>query len=286
MKTDGQYGPTKVSTDVGFQYASASTESKQTAAEFSSDVLNRSVEVVRQKELSRITRRSRTELEENRAHKVDNTAGAGHTIGIYRWVNSVWKATTYSVGIRLVLEFLIPEPGQAIHRGPVSVPNPMPKPKDLPANLFKTITAAQAGELAQTYGAEGISAPPLTSQIVGFPFSSTENKDNPDERVMFVVVKDVKIPKGYSGKTAFIAVTGMVRPDVDRESNIVVDVPGFRPATFADQPGQKNPLFVVGGPGITGRPSEGMHTLVLESRTDIGPDSILPVTIYTEDLRA
>ena len=115
VKTDGQYGPTKVSTDVGFQYSSTTGEaSRTTAAEFSTDVLQKSVEEVRDRELTRITTRTKTELEEIRDHKVDNIKGAGHLIGIYRWVNSRWKATTYGVGLRLVLEFLIPEPGRRV----------------------------------------------------------------------------------------------------------------------------------------------------------------------------
>jgi hypothetical protein len=103
VKTDGQYGPTKVSTDVGFQYSSTTSEASQTAAEFSTDVLQKSVEEVRDRELTRITTRTKTELEEIRDHKVDNVKGADHLIGIYRWVNSRWKATTYGVGLRLVL---------------------------------------------------------------------------------------------------------------------------------------------------------------------------------------
>lgn len=284
VRSEGQYGPTKVSTDVGFQYSSTKSDASQTAAEFSTEVLSKSVEEVKERELTRVVRRSRTELEEIRDHKVDNVGGSGHTIGIYRWVESVWKATTYGVGLRLVLEFLVPEPGRALQQAGTAVPkNPEPPPPPLPDDLFATLTSATAAKHAAVYGATGVKAQPDEQQVVGTPFGSADFKDASGERAMAVVVKDVKVPDNYVGETVVVSVTSMDRSDVDNGSNIVVDVPGGRPAKFFDNPvGPDNPFLVTSG---TGRPNPLVRTLVLQTKSTFGPGSTVPVTVYAEDVR-
>jgi hypothetical protein len=284
VKTEGQYGPTKVSTDVGFQYASTKSEANQSASEFSSEVLSKSVVEVKERELKRLVRRSRTELEEIQDHKVDNVGGAGHTIGIYRWVDSVWKATTYSIGLRLVLEFLIPEPGRAIEQAGEARPtNPEAPPPPLPTELYATLTSESAAKQAAIYGAEGIKARPNERQVIGVPFGTTEFKDSSGERVMAVVVKDVKIPENYFGETVFVAVTSMERSDVHVNSNVVIDIPGPKPANFLDNPaGPTNPFIIDGG---IGRPNPQVRTLVIQSKTGFGPGATVPVTVYAEDVR-
>ncbi len=284
VKTEGQYGPTKVSTDVGFQYSSTKNEASQTAAEFSTEVLSKSVEEVKERELKRVVRRSRTELEEIQDHKVDNVKGAAHTVGIYRWVDSVWKATTYGIGLRLVLEFLIPEPGRNIEQaGEVKAKNPEAQPPALPVDLFNTLTSETAATHAATYGADGIKAQPDERQVIGVPFGTTDFKDASGERVMAVVVKDVKIPENYIGEAVFVAVTSMERADVDVNSNVVIDIPGAKPAQFLENPaGPSNPFIVDTG---VGRPNPQVRTLILESKSAFGPGSTVPVTVYAEDVR-
>ncbi|WP_426284569.1 hypothetical protein [Luteibacter sp. E-22] len=288
VKTDGQYGPTKVSTDVGFQYTSSESESRQAASEFATDVVSRSVERVRERELQRITHKTRIEVEEKRDHQVDNTGAPGHNIGIYRWVDSVWNAATYKLGPRLILEFLIPEPGRAVRPGTATPapPDLPPAPTPLPANLFDILDTKEAARLAALYGAEGIKAPPLATQVIGMPFGSTEFKDNPPDRVGAVVVKEVKIPDGYIGETIVVSATGMDRIGTDTASNIIIDVPGGRPATFMNIPGgPPNPFMVEGGPTILGRPNKDLRTLVVSTTSQYGPGATIPVTLYSEDLR-
>jgi hypothetical protein len=289
VKTDGQYGPTKVSSDVGFQYSSTNTEANQTAAEFSSDVLQKSVEEVRDRELTRITTRTRTELEEKRDHKVDNVGGAGHIIGIYRWVNSRWKATTHDVGLRLVLEFLIPEPGRPVLVGkqPVKSDKDPGRPPDLPKDLYDKLdgadSAKQVAELAALYGVDGIKALPIDKQRLGIPFTSTDMKDAAGERILAVVVKDLKIPDKYIAKDVVVTVTAMDRPDVDDKSNIVIDLPGFEPQHFLDNPALPNPFEIP--PGL-GRPTSGLRSLVVQRQGFWGPGATVPIAVYTEDVRS
>lgn len=272
VKTDGQYGPTKVSTDVGFQYKSSQSEAHQTASEFSSDVTQKTVETVKQQELVRISQLTRTEIEEVRDHKVDNTLGAGNTVGIYRWVDSVWKATTYSIGVRLILEFLIPEPGRAIRRSALA-PQPKglpPAPVAPPDNLFDTIDARSASSWASLYGADGIAAPPLTNQTIGFPFESTDFKDKRDPHIDGLIVKDIKVPDGYMGTSVDVVITSMGTMDADT-SNLQVEIPGA--TTLTVEPTNTE----------TAKDLTTVHFRA--SGTSFGPGATVPVSIFTEDIR-
>lgn len=285
VQTDGQYGPTKVSTDTGFQYSSSTKESAQTASEFSSEVLARSVETVRSRELTRVTRRHRSEIEETRAHKVDNVGGSGHVVGIYRWVDSVWDAKTYRIGKRLLLEFLVPEPARALR---ISRSTPQPPSVAAPtapqADLFDRLDDALAAKYAVQYGIDGLTPSPLPYQVIGLPFGSADFKDNEGQHVSAVVIKDLKVPEGYVGKTVFVAVTSMQRVESD-EMNVVVDIPGGRPAEFVDGTGIPNPNQFGGNPTMVGRTNSQLRTLLLRSVSDFGPGATIPVTIYLEDSR-
>jgi hypothetical protein len=100
------------------------------------------------------------------------------------------------------------------------------------------------------------------------------------------VVKDLKVPTGYIGKTVFVAVTSMSLQDTTQGMNVVVDVPGAKPVDFLDDnPGIPNPTQIVGGSNMVGRPDAGLTTLILRSTSNFGPGATIPVTIYLEDSR-
>lgn len=286
VKTDGQYGPTKVNTDVGFQYSSSTKESAQTASEFSSEVLARSVEEVKSRELNRVTRRHRSEIEELRDHRVDNTDGSGHVVGIYRWVDSVWNAKTYRIGRRLILEFLIPQPGKAILDSRKHPPAyAVPAPEAPPANLFDILTDGEAAKYAARYGVDGIEPEPLPFLVMGVPFKSAEFKDNEGPRVIGISVTDLKVPDGYVGNVVFVTVTTMPRTDSTEGMNVAVDVAGAKPALLLEGTAIPNPNQFGGSPGLAGRPNPDLKTLTLRSNSDFGPGATVPIAIYTEDTR-
>lgn len=52
------------------------------------------------------------EFEENNKHGFDNTKGDKHVVGVYRWVDKIYKNRIYNYGKRLMFEFMIPEPGK------------------------------------------------------------------------------------------------------------------------------------------------------------------------------
>ncbi|WP_157170929.1 hypothetical protein [Nocardia araoensis] len=113
-------GPMLLGLDPG--YPSIIREARQRASEFAHDVLERGVERVREHSVDRIACRAHTEIEESCTRVRDNSDGTGSKIEIYRWVDSIWTATlNRRKERRLILEFLVPDPGR-IYRSGVPIP--------------------------------------------------------------------------------------------------------------------------------------------------------------------
>lgn len=51
-------------------------------------------------------------FEEQNIHEFDNRKGDKHIVGVYRWVDKVYKNQLYNYGKRLMFEFMIPEPAK------------------------------------------------------------------------------------------------------------------------------------------------------------------------------
>jgi hypothetical protein len=52
------------------------------------------------------------EFEENNKHGFDNTKGDKHVVGVFRWVDKVYKNQILNYGKRLMFEFMVPEPAK------------------------------------------------------------------------------------------------------------------------------------------------------------------------------
>lgn len=52
------------------------------------------------------------EFEENNKHGFDNRKGDKHVVGVYRWVDKLYKNQVYNYGKRMMFEFMVPEPGR------------------------------------------------------------------------------------------------------------------------------------------------------------------------------
>ncbi len=58
----------------------------------------------------RITRQVES-VEERNHHEIDNRGQADHVIGVYRYIDKTYEVAVRNYGVRLVLEFIVPEPG-------------------------------------------------------------------------------------------------------------------------------------------------------------------------------
>lgn len=103
-------GVVDIEASAKFHMTNASEESARTASKYGRDVTERSLNRIRERVLERRTRTTIEEIEEKNLHGVDNTNSDGHVVGIYRWVDKIYKAQVFNYGLRTMYEFIIPEP--------------------------------------------------------------------------------------------------------------------------------------------------------------------------------
>lgn len=78
------------------------------AKEITERAMERIVAKVKEERIEKII----DEFEENNKHGFDNTKGDKHVVGVYRWVDKVFKNQVVNYGKRLMFEFMIPEPAK------------------------------------------------------------------------------------------------------------------------------------------------------------------------------
>jgi hypothetical protein len=78
------------------------------AKEITERALERVVSKVKQERIEKIIE----EFEETNKHGFDNTKGTEHVVGVFRWVDKVYKNQVVNYGKRLMFEFMVPEPAK------------------------------------------------------------------------------------------------------------------------------------------------------------------------------
>ncbi|HEX8377694.1 MAG TPA: hypothetical protein VF602_07735 [Pedobacter sp.] len=78
------------------------------AKEITERALDRIVSKVKEERIEKVLE----EFEENNSHGFDNRKGDKHVVGVYRWVDKVFKNQIVNYGKRLMFEFSIPEPAR------------------------------------------------------------------------------------------------------------------------------------------------------------------------------
>jgi hypothetical protein len=78
------------------------------AKEITERAMERIITKVKEERIEKIIE----EFEENNKHGYDNTKGDKHVVGVYRWVDKIFKNQVYNYGKRLMFEFMIPQPSK------------------------------------------------------------------------------------------------------------------------------------------------------------------------------
>lgn len=219
VNVQAQYGVVKITADAKFGYAHSSKESDKAASKFAKEVTDRAIERVVKKVREEQIKKLIDEFEETNTHKLE--AKDAHTVGLYRWVNKVYKAKVVNYGKRLMLEFLVPEPG-AFHlhamvdepvEATLGVEKPIdPRSKDVvgaygvpsPLKDATYVTPANYTLWGAIYGAD-LTPPPATELTVAKAY----HREGMDHTVQFADSKtDLKIPEGYEA-TEFFSTFGL-----------------------------------------------------------------------------
>lgn len=190
------YGPfVEVSASVEGSMSRSKEEAVKTASKFSKDVTQRSSNKLTERILQRAQLKVTNEVEEKNNHTIDNVAGAGHIAGVYQWVEKVYEAQMFNYGLRLMYDFMVPEPAaflieqmQGAHADAVQLQKPP---------VF-TLQPNQINEVnyhywLHQYGATGIQPPP--EEFITKTFN--HNAGNGDDKTDYTHSGIIQIDEGY-----------------------------------------------------------------------------------------
>jgi len=202
LTVTASYGPIVATATGDFAYSTSKQDSQKSSSNFARDVVDRSVTKVQTKTKTERTTKMLNEVEEINTHGViNNEPGAEHVVGIYRWVDKHYRAQVYNYGVRLLLEFIIPEPATFYNasqqwRAPQSPSLREPEPF---LNLKgKPLTVADINEYdysgyVSRYNASGVTPPPPPMKYTG----NTLVKEGLNDGVTVTIEKTLVIPEGY-----------------------------------------------------------------------------------------
>lgn len=163
IEVSAKYGPF-IEVKANAEYATQTTteSAAKQAAEFSKDVVARSVSKIVERVREQRTTTNINEFEEKFKHAFDNTTGAGHVAGVYQWIDKVVQAQVYNYGKRLLFDVIVPEPATAYLSGKLD--SKAEGEKLLKPDVFKTlakdIDASNYQKLGALYDAVGLEPPP------------------------------------------------------------------------------------------------------------------------------
>lgn len=215
----GTIAGTGLTISAGANYATHNSKEESTRAavteakDITERAMDRVVTRVKQERIEKVIE----EFEENNKHGFDNTKGDKHVVGVYRWVDKIYKNQIYNYGKRLMFEFMIPEPAKLHYLGMLASKDSangkvIVKPTDprKASGAMKIATSNDIDENKATYWA-GV----LNVELVSIPdatISVGKAFDHYNSVVDTGSSKSdmVKIPEGYVSKSAHIVFTGMV----------------------------------------------------------------------------
>ena len=109
INVSATYGPVSASAYVNGGYSSSSQTANSNASSFSKDVMNRTLQRVKDKVRESKSVHILKEIEETNHHVLANATDA-HINGVYRWVDKFYMNSIVNYGKRMMLEFNIAEP--------------------------------------------------------------------------------------------------------------------------------------------------------------------------------
>jgi hypothetical protein len=112
---DGSYGGISFGVSGGFATHNSKEENTKQAMTQAKEITQKATDKIVTKVHKERTEKMIEEFEETNIHEFDNRKGDKHVVGVYRWVDKVFKNQIYNYGKRMMFEFMIPEPAR-IHR--------------------------------------------------------------------------------------------------------------------------------------------------------------------------
>lgn len=204
------YGPVSAEGSAEASTTFGMHSSTSSASDYAKNVVEKAVSsIVKSKQ--ELTRHTRVvDLRDLQREGFDNTGGDS-TSAIYQWVDEVHEGRLLNYGSRLMLEFLIPQPGTVLlwsmtgEASQKDLPQP-PSPFDI---ALADIEPGGIDDLVEEYGATDLPpAPPryrFVSKILKVAPDLTEKTD--DRKTYVVSDESLAIPEGYEGDRFWASLT-------------------------------------------------------------------------------
>lgn len=224
VQVQGQYGAVNVQANSSFSTASSSSNATSTAVAYAKDVTTRALKrVVEKTREERITTKIE-EFEDTNKHVIDNTAGTAHTVGLYSWVDKIFKAEIVNYGKRLMFQFMVPDPA-AFHRyallqegieSNLLIKKPLDPVVDIQTinnSIFPGLAALRSPadidasnylRWAGIYSAK-VEAPPQKPLVIGISKSQI-GIPNDSLTTQSFSYNDLVVPEGYVAKTGYLQI--------------------------------------------------------------------------------
>lgn len=101
---------TSLSVNSNYATATSTQQSDQQATSYAKEVTERALERITERVREERVAKIIEEYQEENKHSLDNSNGDSHLVGLYRWVDKVYKNKVVNYGKRLMYEFNIPQP--------------------------------------------------------------------------------------------------------------------------------------------------------------------------------
>lgn len=180
------------------------------AREITERAMDRVISRVKEERIRKITE----EYEENNKHGFNNVEGSEHVVGVYHWVDKIYKNQVLNYGRRLMFEFMVPEPARLHQLGMKALVGngaallKFPEdPRDVKHESFTMpdytyVSDIRAAYWAGVFNAE-IEARPETTISVGESFSVKGEGTFSDRVELGSGSGKIIIPDGYKAVSAF-----------------------------------------------------------------------------------
>ena len=186
-------------------YSNARESARRKASEYAREIVEKSVNRLREKIRKQETLRLVREVEEINEHGFDNVGGDGHVIGVYQWVDKLYEAQIYCYGGRTMYDFIVPEPAvfltEALEQD-VAAQTGLEKPDPFELHAGQ-ITEEDYLFYANKYNATDIEPPPRFEEVRSVTFSSSGG-DGEESTPNLAQKQDIAIPEGYEAVQAHI----------------------------------------------------------------------------------
>ena len=211
VAVDAKYGPfVEVKANADFATSTATESAAKQASDFGKDVVDRSVSKLSERVLERRTTTTISEFEEQYGHSFDNTAGTGHVVGYYQWIDKVSQAQVYNYGKRLMFDVTVPEPGTNFVLSQIASANSADTLVEPPPFTIRAdeLTESNYTVWAKRYDAVGLEAPPVPVKTIAKAYAATLHED-PHEATQSDVFT---IDEGYRARYALVSAAWDVFP--------------------------------------------------------------------------